>query len=374
MTNAQKIPAELLYTPTDPAYDEAPRKYQGCPTLAVTKGGRIWMGWYAGGVREPDMDNYNLLLKSDDGGETWSDPYLVIPSSKEHHFHALDIQLWTSPEGKLYVYWVQNDTIPDDGRAMKAEKGQPLVRYDGWIFPDFAHNEWVSICEDPDADAPVFSAPRRVDVGFLRCKPLVTATGRWINFNYDQTPGKGLDRYGYSISDDRGETWTHRYGAEKLATYFDESMAYQKKDGTIRMFARSSIGELAESISDDNGETWSEARPSGITHADTRFFVSRTPSGRILLICNDDARVRKNITLCLSEDDGETWPYKKCIDTRAGISYPDADFRNGEICLTYDRERTGAREILFLRCSEEDILDPDVQLEAKIVSKPDMES
>ena len=52
MTNAQKIPAELLYTPTDPAYDEAPRKYQGCPTLAVTKGGRIWLGWYAGGVRE----------------------------------------------------------------------------------------------------------------------------------------------------------------------------------------------------------------------------------------------------------------------------------------------------------------------------------
>jgi len=98
MTNAQKIPAELLYSPTDPTYDEAPRKYQGCPTLATTKGGRIWLGWYSGGVREPDMDNYNLLVKSDDGGKTWSKPYLVIPSSKEHWFHALDIQLWTAPD------------------------------------------------------------------------------------------------------------------------------------------------------------------------------------------------------------------------------------------------------------------------------------
>lgn len=372
MTNAQTIPAKLLYKTADPAYDEAPRKYQGCPTLAVTKGGRIWLGWYAGGVREPDMDNYNLLIMSDDGGETWSKPYLVIPSSREHCFHALDIQLWTSPDGKLYVYWVQNDTIPDDGREMKAEKGQPLVRYEGWIFPDFAHNEWVSICDDPDAEEPVFSEPRRLDIGFLRCKPLVTDTGRWINFNYDQTPGKGLARYGYSISDDCGATWTHRYGAEKLATCFDESMAYQKKDGTIRMFARSSIGQLAECISGDNGDTWSEACESGITHADTRFYVSRTPSGKILLILNDNAKSRTNMTLCLSDDDGETWRWRKCIDTRGNISYPDADFRGNEICLTYDRERTGAREILFLRCTEEDIMDPAVDLAAKIVSKPEM--
>ena len=374
MSNAQTIPAKMLIRTDDPAYAEGPRKYQGCPTLAVTKGGRIWLGWYAGGVREPEMDNYNLLVKSDDGGETWSEPYLVIPSSKEHWFHALDIQLWTSPEGKLYVYWVQNDSMPDDGRELKAEKNQPMIRYEGWIFPDFAHNEWLSICDDPDANEPVFSEPRRVDWGFLRCKPLVTESGRWINFNYDQIAGKGLERYGYSISDDQGKTWTHCYGSEKFPTHFDESMAYQKKDGTIRMFARCySIGQMAQSFSTDNGETWSETEPSGITHANTRFFVSRTPSGRILLIVNDDPKIRTNMTLCLSEDDGETWPYKKCIDTRNDISYPDADFRDGEICLTYDRERMGAREILFLRCREEDIMNPDTVLQAKIVSKPDME-
>ena len=372
MTNAQNIPAPMLIRPADPAYREGIRKFQGCPTVAVTKGGRIWLGWYAGGVREPDMENYNLLIRSDDGGETWSEPQLVIPSSKENRIHALDIQLWISPEGKLYVYWVQNNTIPDEGQPMQAEKGQPLVRYEGWIFNDFTHHEWLSICDDPDADEPVFSAPRCLDIGFLRCKPLVTDTGRWINFNYDQTAGAGLDRYGYSISDDRGKTWRHAYGAAKLATYFDEAMAYQKKDGTIRMLARSSIGQLGESVSHDNGETWSRACESGITSADTRFYISRTPSGRILLIVNDKAGSRTNMTLCLSEDDGETWKYRKCIDTRGNISYPDADFRNGEICLTYDREWTGAREILFLRCTEEDIMDPSVTLTPGIVSKPEI--
>ena len=343
MTNAQTIPASLLYCPDDPAYAEAPRKFQGCPTLAVTRGGRIWLGWYAGGIREPDMENYNLLVKSDDGGRTWSDPVLVIPSSKENHIH---------------------------GREMHARRGQPLVRYEGWIFNDFTHHEWLSVCEDPDAAEPVFSEPRCLDIGFLRCKPLVTDTGRWLHFNYDQTEEKGLVRYGYSISDDEGKTWQHRYGSEKLATYFDEAMAYQKKDGTIRMLARSSIGQLAQSFSTDNGETWTAAEPSGITSADTRFYVRRTPTGRILLIVNDCAGSRTNMTLCLSEDEGETWKYRKCIDTRGNISYPDADFLNGEICLTYDRERTGAREILFLRCREEDIMNPDTVLTPVIVSKP----
>ena len=370
MTNAQTIPASLLFCPDDPAYAEAPRKFQGCPTLAVTRGGRIWLGWYAGGIREPDMENYNLLVKSDDGGRTWSDPVLVIPSSKENHIHALDIQLWTAPDGKLHVYWVQNNTVPDDGREMHARRGQPLVRYEGWIFNDFTHHEWLSVCEDPDAAEPVFSEPRCLDIGFLRCKPLVTDTGRWLHFNYDQTEEKGLVRYGYSISDDEGKTWQHRYGSEKLATYFDEAMAYQRKDGTIRMLARSSIGQLAQSFSTDNGETWTAAEPSGITSADTRFYVRRTPTGRILLIVNDCAGSRTNMTLCLSEDEGETWKYRKCIDTRGNISYPDADFLNGEICLTYDRERTGAREILFLRCREEDIMNPDTVLTPVIVSKP----
>ena len=62
------------------------------------------------------------------------------------------------------------------------------------------------------------------------------------------------------------------------------------------------------------------------------------------------------MTLSLSEDDGATWKYRVCVDTRRDISYPDADFFGGRIVLTYDRERTGAREILFVSFTEEDIM------------------
>ena len=73
MMYADSIPCEVLFYPTDPVYAEKVRRYQGCPTIAVTRGGRIYLGWYSGGRCEPHMENYNLVVTSDDGGSTWSE-------------------------------------------------------------------------------------------------------------------------------------------------------------------------------------------------------------------------------------------------------------------------------------------------------------
>lgn len=365
MNNAKSIPCSVLYRPTDPKYGESIRLFQGCPTVAVTRKGRVYLGWYSGGTREPHMENYNLLTYSDDEGKTLEGPLLVIPSSKEHFIHALDIQLWIDPHGRLHVYWVQNNTEPLPEEIPMAKAGQPLTWVEGYLFRDFTHACWEVVCEDPDADPPVFSAPRYLDKGFLRCKPLVTRDGTWLCFNYDQID----ERYGYSISADGGASYERRYGARKLATHFDEAMAYQRRDGSIRMLARSSLGELAESISYDNGKSFTEARLSGIVSADTRFFISRTPTGRLLLVRNDDPHARTNMTLCLSEDDGASWRYECCIDTRADLSYPDVDFLGEKIYLIYDRERTGAREILFTVFTEADIINGTVPA-PRVISKP----
>ena len=135
------------------------------------------------------------------------------------------------------------------------------------------------------------------------------------------------------------------------------------------MLARSGLGVLAECVSCDGGLTFSEARESDIPNPNSRFYVSRTPSGRILLILNDDAKERKNLSAWLSEDDGATWPYKAVIDERTAVSYPDADLADGCIYLTYDRERTGAKEILFAAFTEEDIINGTIPA-PRIVSKP----
>ncbi len=57
--------------------------------------------------------------------------------------------------------------------------------------------------------------------GFLRCKPTFLKNGDWLLLAYDQLNY----RYGYSITHDKGKTYEHHYGAEKLGTPFDEGMA-----------------------------------------------------------------------------------------------------------------------------------------------------
>lgn len=361
MTNAQSIPCEIIMYPKDPKYDEKIRQFQGCPTLAVTKGGRIFIGWYAGGTREPHMENYNILKYSDDKGENWSETVMVIPSSYENSVHALDIQLWTAPDGRLFVFWTQNNT-----RKATDEELNECLGIDGYMFGDYTHAMWCMICENPDSENLVFSKPRYLDTGFLRCKPLVLQNGDWLNCNYDQL----TENYGYSISTDEGKSYKRYYGAKKLPVHYDETMAYQKTDGTVVMFARTTVGEIGKCTSSDNGRTWSEAVPSGIDAPNSRLFVSRTPSGRLLLVKNDSRSDRTNMCVCLSEDDGETWKYKWVFDTREKLSYPDVDFYGNDIFLTYDRERMGAKEILFVKFTEADIINPDYNFDITVVSKP----
>lgn len=142
MKNADKTACEVLYKPESDKYDEDIRVFQGFPTVAVTEGGRIYLGWYAGGTGEPHMENYNLLIYSDDSGSTWSKPIIVIPSSYENHVHALDIQLFTDPRGALHVAWVQNNAYKFRGEEPEKKEFQPIVVRDGWVFPDMQHSEW----------------------------------------------------------------------------------------------------------------------------------------------------------------------------------------------------------------------------------------
>ena len=357
---------ELRYGCTDEMYGPDVRKYQGVPTLAITKGGRMFLGWCSGGNAEPRIENYDILHYSDDFGKTFKKtPVVVIDSDREKLIHAFDLQLWVDPDGALHVVWVQEDARPkrpDENPKWTPEN--PIATGEGYVFDDFEHASWEIVCKDPDADELVFSEPVRAFSGFLRCKPLVTKSGKIFAFAYDQL----TDRYTYNVSCDGGKTWVREMGGKKVLTPFDEGMAYQLEDGTIRMLARCEGGELAETYSYDDGESWTDGKLSGIVSPSSRFYVSRTPTGRLLLALND-APVRRNMTVKLSEDDGKTWKYSLSIDERADVSYPEADFYDGKIYLTYDRGRKTDNEILLVTLTEDEIIN-GVRPEVKIVSKP----
>lgn len=331
----------LNFAPDD-NFSEKKRFWQGCPTILRTPKGRLYAGWYSGGTREPSLCNYNLLVKSDDNGRSWSKPLLVIPSLKDELICCIDIQLFLDPTQRMWIFWTRRNFH--------------------YKFDDERHlSTYAAICDAPDGDVLTLTPPRFITPGFLRCQPTVLKDGRWLLCAYDFREGN----YHYSESADNGTTWTRRTAAKRCcARNFDEPMILERKDGTLWFLARTAVGvgRLAESISTDGGASWSDSKLTGIADPSARFFLRRLNSGRVLLIKNDSRnqtqsnKERLRMTAFLSDDDGRSWQYSLLIDA-GDSSYPDAvQGDDGTIYLVHDRGRFSFREIVISRFNEDDIM------------------
>jgi sialidase-1 len=316
-----------------------------------TPAGRLWACWVGGGDSEK---GFFVLASSDDDGQSWSDPRLVI----DPHDPALPCArrslvgvLWTDPLGRLWLFFDQSLGY-FDGRA----------------------GDWVTRCDNPDADQPVWSPPERLWHGMTLNKPTVLANGDWLLpialWTRDRIDGRFAECFpeldplrmaNVFVSTDEGASWARRGGAVFPRTDFDEHTIVQRRDGTLWMLART-LDSIWESVSHDDGRSWSTPERSAIEHISARFHLRRLQSGRILLVkhgtrVGERTEVRSHLTAFLSDDDGATWCGGLLLDERAVISYPDGtQAPDGTIYVSYDRNRATDGEILLARFTEEDVL------------------
>ena len=85
--------------------------------------------------------------------------------------------------------------------------------------------------------------------------------------------------------------------------------------------------------------------------------MARLASGNLLFVTNMQGRGtdRRDMTVWLSEDDGETWPYSLQLDPTQS-SYPDFfQGEDGTIYLVHDRDRYGEGGIRLHIFTEEDV-------------------
>jgi hypothetical protein len=139
---------------------------------------------------------------------------------------------------------------------------------------------------------------------------------------------------------------------------FDEHMIAERSDGSLLMYVRAVYG-IGQAISTDRGRTWSDGEKAPAQHINSRFFLRRLKSGRLLLVHNasPDRKTRSHLTASLSEDGGASWKGGLLLDDRNQVAYPDGvQAEDGRIYITYDRERTRAKEILMAVFTEDDVL------------------
>ena len=171
-----------------------------------------------------------------------------------------------------------------------------------------------------------------------------------------------------AISDDGGETWQFSEPVIGVAN-IQASMA-QKEDGTIVAYMRDN-GVIPKRVvvaeSTDGGMTWT----IGKDHQDlfdpgVGSDLVELPNGNWVFVNNDNQFGRFSLAVALSEDEGQTWSYRRhiALDTRAtarSFHYPAVTVgTDGKIYISYtvdysggDGELAGYNHIKYI-CIDED--------------------
>jgi hypothetical protein len=307
-----------------------PTRRQGVPGIERTAKGRLWV------VHGRDVEsprNYQVLKRSDNNGRTWSSAKVMI--LPQQHVRAMSASIWIDPRGRMWVFW-----------------GQSFGQQDG------SYGIWTIVTDNPDAENPAWSEPRRLGDGIMLNKPTVLSNGDWL---FTSSVWKAENSIKVYASTDQGQTFHLRGTANVLpaeARGPDEPMIVQRQDGSLWMMVRSR--GIAETVSHDCGKTWTPVkRIDGMRHPTARFFLRRLNSGSLLLVKHGplDIRTRREKLMAfVSADDGKTWQGGLMIDEREKVTYPDGvQAEDGTIYIIYDYNRTPDGIVLMAIFTEDDV-------------------
>lgn len=321
---------------TDEDFYPENKNWNGIPTV-VQAGNNIFVAYYTGGEGEPDDNNYISIAASDDLGKTWQNPWMII--------HA-------SPRGlvwPLFFYNGDGDLCMTYGDNKMT--GTQMIRF---------------FNEDGPLDGIRYSAPVKtgppVSIG---CKPtllsdgtLISAYGTTLSFDVADTIIIRSEDGGRSFRNQATVTST----VDNEYRMYAETSIVEKKDGTLWLLRRLENGMgIEQSFSYDNGRTWTTATNDlpvpPFYSPGSRFYMARLASGNLLFVTNMQGRGtdRRDMTVWLSEDDGDTWPYSLQLDPTQS-SYPDFfQGDDGTIYLVHDRDRYGEGGIRLHMFTEEDV-------------------
>jgi hypothetical protein len=177
------------------------------------------------------------------------------------------------------------------------------------------------------------------------------------------------------ISDDGGRTWSKRgpitapgrpgyeraAAGEPVSAEWDaasralvlpqqhhgviQPTVWEWAPGRLRMLMRATrrVGNVCRADSEDGGRTWSAAERTAIPCPNSGLDAVRLADGRIVLACNPTHEGRTPLSLLVSADNGETWPWRMDLETGAGEhSYPSiiqAADGKVQVVYTWRRER-----------------------------------
>ena len=298
--------------------EEAGSKYYRIPALTQAADGALVAIADKRGDALGDLPNIISIVskRSTDGGKTWSDMSIVAQGDTVAKCGYGDaVVIADEKRGNLVAVYSGNNGLWQSNE-------ESLIRTYTSISTDNGKT-WGAVTDITDqVYGGVYGEGTRYG--------LFTGSGSGVQLKYGKYAGRimlvvaarndatwGGTMSNYAIySDDGGITW--HASKNPGCTDGDESKVVELSNGDVLMSIRNRHkGDRLFSISTDGGETWSEPKynatlPAPACNGD---IVAYTHNGKNLLLHSLPASrtTRENVTVYVSEDNGETWTAKRCI-------------------------------------------------------------
>ncbi|WP_152046389.1 sialidase family protein [Aureimonas psammosilenae] len=336
------------------------RRYIAHPHMVRLAGGTLLLV-ATSGPRRPvtlhpplDPDFVNLVIRSDDEGETWSAP-VFAPSPDLSGMECAG--LTALPDGSVLLNqwrfrWYAEEEAPTrSAEPLLAVAGELRGELDASLELDGGPTDtirWsrgggsVTVCRSLDAGRS-WSSPSAIDVapysgGYGLRGGLVLPFGEIL------LPLSDVPHYARIFlvrSHDGGSTWSSPVPVAAVDGYaFEEPAPYLASDGSILLVLRENATRRLHSVrSTDGGRSWSTPVPNGLTGYPADLVG--LGEGRVAAVTGwRDAP--GEIRLHVSETDGRAWTCEPTFvagnfGTR-DCGYPTAvQLRNGDLLVAYYR-------------------------------------
>ena len=316
------------------------------PSLITTKSGSLLAFCEARKDHRGDSGNIDLVVKrSTDGGKTWSPPLIVWDAGD--HTAGNPCPVIDQRTGRIIniVCW---NLATDHGRDLHAGTSVDTRR----VYQTYS-----------DDDGLTWSEPKEITTKVKKPSWWWYATGPGIGIQLQKGPHKGRlvipanhtakGHYGAHTlySDDGGASWKI---SEIIKPTVNESQVVALSDGRLMMNMRSQgtgdtkrpySGYRSIAYSSDGGESWTHpvfddelsdpiCQASIIRYDENRILFSN-PNPPVSL----ERGPREQMTVRLSNDDGQTWAEELLIYEGPSAYSSLAKIPNGKIGLLYEKDK-----------------------------------
>jgi predicted neuraminidase len=277
--------------------------------------------WFAGtGEGIGDVNIAMSRLPADEA--QWSAPVWVSQDATRSEQNPV---LFSAPDGKLWLFYTAQET-----RGCSREEWRRRVaagEAEGGYMMQWTAEIRCRVSKDGGhtwGPVEVFSEKPG---SFCRQPMVVMSNGNWLFPMYYSTEaaGHGDDYTVMRISEDQGQIW-EEYPVPQSRGRVHASVIELSNGRLVAFFRSRAADRIYVSHSADYGRTWTVPERTMLPNNNASIQALKLASGNIAIIfnkfsANDDPiktvwpRQRYPVTVAISEDEGETWPYMRNLDT-----------------------------------------------------------